>query len=544
MADTYRIYNVSRTTGIVASVARTAAFNTSIVFNGIRKYSNLALAISGDGNIFIAADFRVRMVRALEKTIVTVAGNGSAGFTGDSVNATSTGISPTSIAQDANGNLTVVDASNLRMRQVSLDSGLIETIAGTGIRGFSGDGGPATQAQLFFPHAVALGPDVDIFISDVSWYSSRIRKVEGTSGIISSIPIHNDTYQLYGASINCLAVASNGDIFFTSNSSVWWLDGRNYTLPLRRLAGGANYGFRGNGGVASGALLYMPSGIALDPISGALYVADIMNGRMRKILLPQPTPTATRSPEPTSTITRTTWPTASHSLQVQPSRTATTTTSSTASPFFWGQAAVFRYTGRYQYFSVPAGVKSIRVHMWGAGGGGGYGHDAVGGAGAYVSGTLAVQPGETLRVIVGRGGTWPPIVGSEADGGGGGGWPTRVYDADHYGGGGGGLSGVQRDIGSGRFEYVAMAGGGGGGGGWNEAGGAAGILQGQCGGDLLPSRMWWDTPDVNLTSTSGGGGSQLGGGCGSYPGASGLPYQGGLGQAGLRNQCGGVCPSS
>ena len=190
---------------------------------------------------------------------------------------------------------------------------------------------------------------------------------------------------------------------------------------------------------------------------------------------------------------------------------------------------VYDAAPQFRYVTIPpAGVTSITVHLWGAGGGGGFGTDALGGAGAYVTGTLAVAAGETLRVIVGRGGDWTDSTTDlrlhqpEYYGGGGYGAPppSRITAAKYYGGGGGGRSALQRlvNAATGQWVDVVTAGGGGGGGGFNTAGGTAGVVRGRRGCDQAQSTSWarnalaW----VNTSSTCGGGGAQTAGGSGNY----------------------------
>jgi hypothetical protein len=199
----------------------------------------------------------------------------------------------------------------------------------------------------------------------------------------------------------------------------------------------------------------------------------------------------------------------------------------------------FYYSGGYMQYTVPAGVTSVTVHVWGGGGGGGYGTAAVGGAGAYVNGSLSVSPGQVVRVVVGRGGPWLGVHGSDAQGGGGGGWPGALSTGTYYGGAGGGRSAVQRWAGASvGWEAVATAGGGGGGGGYNAAGGAAGVERGRRGGDGLRTAAFTPNPAAP-GSVWGGGANRTAPGRGSYAGATGRAFNGGDATNGTRNQCGG-----
>ncbi len=163
--------------------------------------------------------------------ITTVAGNGTSGYLSDGVAATSTRIyDPYSVALDGSGNFYIADTRNHRIRKVN-SSGIISTIAGTGTSGFSGDGGAATAAQLFTPTGVTLDASGSIYIADQD--NHRIRKIS-TSGVISTI------------------------------------------------AGTGTSGFSGDGGAATAAQMYLPTGITVDA-SGNVYIADQYNNRIRKI---------------------------------------------------------------------------------------------------------------------------------------------------------------------------------------------------------------------------------------------------------------------
>jgi len=201
-------------------------------------YAAFGVAVDASGNLFIAdqANRRIRKVSA-SGIITTVAGSGpggeaaGGGFSGDDGPATSAQLSgPQSVIVDASGNLFIADTYNNRIRRVSV-SGIITTVAGSGPRGFSGDGGPATAASLYYPSDVAVDSAGNLFIADFD--NQRIRKVSA-SGIITTV------------------------------------------------AGNGTQGFSGDGGPATAASLYYPSGVAVDA-SGNLFIADSGNSRIRKV---------------------------------------------------------------------------------------------------------------------------------------------------------------------------------------------------------------------------------------------------------------------
>src|SRR5947208_3349960 len=191
------------------------------------------VALDASGNLYIADHFnhRIRKVDAATGIITTVAGNGVFGFAGDGGAATGASLNqPRGVALDASGNLYIADQSNLRIRKVAAASRIMTTVASTGGGGFAGDGGAATSASLNEPSGVALDASGNLYIADQ--FNHRIRKVAAASGIITT------------------------------------------------MAGNGNLGFAGDGGAATSASLYYPSGVALDA-SGNLYIADQNNSRIR-----------------------------------------------------------------------------------------------------------------------------------------------------------------------------------------------------------------------------------------------------------------------
>jgi uncharacterized protein (TIGR03437 family) len=213
--------------------------------------------------------------------ISTIAGSGVEGFSGDGGAATAAKLAlPTTVVADRAGNIYFGDVFNNRVRKVAPD-GTITTFAGTGSLGFSGDGGPATKAQLFYPIDLALDSAGNLYIADQG--NDAIRKVN-TSGIISTIAggVQTGISPIPGGKLNAadsVALDSAGNIYTSGNADgIVKIDtSGNHTL----IAGGV-LGFSGDGGPAKSAAMKSPAGIVVDA-SANLYFADTGNNRIRKI---------------------------------------------------------------------------------------------------------------------------------------------------------------------------------------------------------------------------------------------------------------------
>jgi sugar lactone lactonase YvrE len=201
-----------------------------------------ATAFGPDGSMYIADQGNVRVRRVdPQGNIHTVAGNGTTGFAGDEGPATAAELASPSgqsaapsgkVAVDAQGVLYIADSGNYRVRKVTTD-GKIHTIAGTGVVGHDGDGGPALQAQMARPTDLAFGPDGSLYIAD------------------------------------------------TDNSCIRKLDGAGNLTTVAGVCG--SRGYSGDGQAATSAQLARPFGIDVGP-DGALYIADTFNQRVRKVV--------------------------------------------------------------------------------------------------------------------------------------------------------------------------------------------------------------------------------------------------------------------
>ncbi len=167
-----------------------------------------ALAADAAGHLFIAdtGNRRVRQVDLDTGVTTTIAGDGTYGFGGDGGTATSAQLTPYGIAVDDAGNLFIADDLNQRIRRVDLATGVITTYAGTGTAGYSGDGGPATDAMLNLNYSsLAVDDAGNLFISDTN--NHRIRRVDHSTGVITTVA--SNTY--YGG------ITANTEYFFIAN---------------------------------------------------------------------------------------------------------------------------------------------------------------------------------------------------------------------------------------------------------------------------------------------------------------------------------------
>jgi uncharacterized protein (TIGR03437 family) len=255
--------------------------------------SPISAAIDSKGNIYITdrGNNRIRKVTAGTGVISTFVGTGAAGYGGDNGPATAALINaPNYVAVDSADNLYIADTGNNRIRKVDAATGNITSIAGTGSTGFSGDGGPATAAQLRSPVLVALDNAGDIYITDNANF--RIRKITAGSGVINTIAgtgsslFSGDGGPATSASFGSLlgfAIDSAKNIYIadTSNGRIRMIAAN--TGIITTIAGSPVVGFSPDGTGAIGARFNSIQGIALDP-SGALYLSEFNNFRIRKIV--------------------------------------------------------------------------------------------------------------------------------------------------------------------------------------------------------------------------------------------------------------------
>jgi len=252
-----------------------------------------AVVVDGRGNLYIAdtMNHRVRVVDRETGTMTTLAGIGQPRFSGDGGAAVAAGLNePAALALDGRGMLYVADQSNNRVRAISLETGLIQTVAGTGSAAYTGDGIPATEAGLAGPSGLACAEDGTLFIADT--FNGRIRAVDSVTGMIRTVAGDGGEYRYQGegeppsASLSRpsgIAVDREGNLFLTDSDNHLIRRCDRRTGMCERVAGIGTTAFGGDGGPALKGALNYPFGIAVDG-QGRLVVADTFNHRIRTIV--------------------------------------------------------------------------------------------------------------------------------------------------------------------------------------------------------------------------------------------------------------------
>lgn len=250
------------------------------------------LVIGPDGALYFCevGNQRIRRLDLQARTITTVAGNGERGYSGDGGPATDAAMNmPHELCFDPAGNVYVVERDSHAVRKIDRASGTITTVAGTGQPGFSGDGGPATEAQLRIPHSIAFDANGDLLICDIG--NHRIRRLVLATGIVDTYAgtgateATPDGAPLAGTPLNgprTIVVGPDGALYLAlrEGNAIYRLDPA--AQRIEHLAGTGEKGFTGDGEPARDATLAGPKGLAYGP-SGVLYVADTENHAIRAI---------------------------------------------------------------------------------------------------------------------------------------------------------------------------------------------------------------------------------------------------------------------
>jgi trimeric autotransporter adhesin len=280
------------TSGIISTVAGTGVAGYSGdggLATDAKLNAPIGFCIDNIGNVYIA-DYEQHVIRKVDATgvISTFAGTGSGGYSGDGGPASNAQLKlPYGIVADGLGNLYFSEVGNSCVRKINV-AGIISTIAGNGTYGYSGDGGQATNAQFRYPSYISLNLDGDLFISD--WVNRRIRKLNILTGIITTVA-GNGTEGNSGDGGPATAAQLNApnSVNFDDSGNFYICD--NFANVIRKvslsgiittIAGTGTAGSLGDGGPAISAQLNTPN-CAIFDTWGNLYTADTKNNRIRRI---------------------------------------------------------------------------------------------------------------------------------------------------------------------------------------------------------------------------------------------------------------------
>jgi DNA-binding beta-propeller fold protein YncE len=270
---------------------------STLVGTGVAGYSDLQInnpygfAIGPDGALYFCDldNQRIRRMDLRTRRIVTVAGNGEKGHTGDGGPATDAALNmPHEIQFDTHGHLYIAERDSHVIRRVDGTTGRISTFAGIGRAGFAGDGGPAAAAALRQPHSIAVEPGgAALLICDVG--NHRIRRIDFATGVIQTIGgtgerrATPDGASLAGTPLNgprTIAFDAAGDLFLAlrEGNAIYRVDRAS---RIHHIAGTGQQGYAGDGGPARQATLGGPKGLAW--WRDVLYVADTENHVIRAV---------------------------------------------------------------------------------------------------------------------------------------------------------------------------------------------------------------------------------------------------------------------
>ena len=251
-------------------------------------YNNVGITVDDASGATVSGTFSITITPP--PLITTIAGNGSQGSSGDGGPATSASLnSPYGVAVDANGDVFFADQGNSRVREIVAATGNVITIAGTGVAGDTGDGGPATAAELNVPYGVALDGSGNLFIGD---YGGYVRKVNLSTGIITTAAGNGTPGDLgdggpaTAAWLNDpfgVTIDSSGDLYIADYGHERIREVNATTGIITTIAGNGTQGSSGDGGPATAAELYGPTGLAVDSL-GDVFIADAWNNRIREVV--------------------------------------------------------------------------------------------------------------------------------------------------------------------------------------------------------------------------------------------------------------------
>jgi DNA-binding beta-propeller fold protein YncE len=270
---------------------------STLIGTGARGYSDrevnnpYGLVIGPDRALYFCDldNQRIRRLDLKTRRTTTVAGNGQRAYSGDGGSATAAALNmPHEIQFDSAGNIYIAERDNHVVRRVEAKTGIISTFAGTGMPGFSGDGGPAARAQLRQPHSIAVDPSGKLLICDIG--NHRIRQVDFSTGVIETYGGTGerqptpDGAPVKTAPLNgprTMSFDGDGNLYLAlrEGNAIYRIASKAGTI--HHLAGTGEQGYSGDGGPARLAKLAGPKGLAYG--GGKLYVADTESHVIRSI---------------------------------------------------------------------------------------------------------------------------------------------------------------------------------------------------------------------------------------------------------------------
>jgi sugar lactone lactonase YvrE len=282
---------------VVAAQAAGARVST-LIGTGAGGYSDTqvnnpyGLVVGPDGALYFCDldNQRIRRLDLTTRQLTTIAGSGDRGYRGDGGPAIAAALNmPHELRFDRRGDLYIAERDSHVVRKVDRATGIITTVAGTGIAGFSGDGGPGANAQLRQPHSIVFDRDGTLLICDIG--NHRIRRLHLDTGVIETYAgtgeaaATSDGAPVRGAPLKgprTMALARNGDLYLAlrEGNAIYRIDAASQTL--HHVAGTGESGYAGDGGAATAATLGGPKGLAIAD-DESLYVADTENHAIRRV---------------------------------------------------------------------------------------------------------------------------------------------------------------------------------------------------------------------------------------------------------------------
>jgi hypothetical protein len=296
-ANNHCVRRVARHSGIITTVAGTGQPGYSGdggPATQAQLHSPYGIALDAANNLYIVDRLNscIRMVEGTTGVIHTIAGTGQSGFSGDGGPAPQAQLQePNDIVLDGQGYAFIADVRDHRVRVIDLASGIITTFAGTGEAGSNGDGGPASRATLFGPRALAFGPTGDLYICLRN--DHKVRKVDRRTGIIRTVAGTGERGYT-GDHGPALQATFNGpkEIAVDRQENIVLVDTENHCIRhieaanglVTTVAGTGQPGGSGDGGPATTAMLQRPHGACMDEV-GNVYIGDSENHRVRFVAI-------------------------------------------------------------------------------------------------------------------------------------------------------------------------------------------------------------------------------------------------------------------